>query len=125
MVNLPLVVSNCALNVSGAFSVSLDGSAAADLVSSALAPNVAANRPSVQRNILIFMAGNVPCGPEKVTRELFFHGPADEAAALTATGTGDQPDRERNSPHQDTGRQCQESHPSLARPVHRHLTVFG
>src|SRR5579859_1517213 len=66
MVNFPLVVSNWALNVSGAFAVSLDGSAkpgetdagfSVRLVFCALATPTVANAPSAQSRLIIFMAG--------------------------------------------------------------------
>src|SRR3974390_710853 len=74
MVNFPLVVLNCTLNVSGALAVSLAGSGkpcesdavfAVRLVFCALATPRAANRPSAQSNVMVFMAGQSSMGTAK------------------------------------------------------------
>src|SRR5438132_213387 len=119
----PLVVSNCALNVSGALSVV--EAAAAGLGSSARVHDTAARRLSVQRNVLIFMAGNVPCRPAKVTRELFLHGPADETAAIAASGTENQPYGQGNAPDYDTQGQRKHAFSSVAAPSHTNRGVGG
>src|SRR5579862_8931100 len=86
MVNFPLVVSNCALKVSGAFPVSLAGSAkdggtgrdlswfCVGLVSSALAATRAANKLSAQSKLTAFMAGefSMPAAKSHARNQSFF-----------------------------------------------------
>src|SRR5271154_5140278 len=77
MVNFPLVVSNCALKVSGAFSVSFAGSAkpgetVAVVASWAFVATAAAKRPSAQNKFSAFMAGEFSTRAAKSHAGIYF-----------------------------------------------------
>src|ERR1039457_583464 len=88
MVNFPLVVSNCALKVSGTFSVSLAGSAepVGLLVGSALLHETSVmlvKRLNAQIKLDAFMGAKFPrvAAKSHARNSIFSHRACDEAAA--------------------------------------------